>query len=114
MKLNKQELEAVVKRFAQKPTINLGICFLYNKSVNYLNFEFKQRSNIASYLNALLIECCIELNVYSGCKVYPIEGNKFAYNTYKLWSKTSKYGRNRWAVLNLMRKKLREELENTL
>lgn len=111
MKLNKQELEAVVKRFAQKPKLSVGICFLYINSVNYLNFKAEQRHNIASYLHNLLLECCKELGVYSGCEIYPI-GNKVAYENYKLWSKTSKYGKNRWAVLNLMRKKLQEELDN--
>lgn len=117
MKLNKQELEAIVKVFAKEPNGSEGICINYIYPTNFPQFNLDDRIEIEKYLKQLLIQCCKELGIYSGKPEIPIKhrvGASVAYRTYLLWNKKTQYGRNRWAVLNLMRKKLREELENTL
>lgn len=111
MKLTKEELKVIAPLFEEEPKdYYFGICLNYIYQQNY--WELKRKDKIEVYLKHLLVRCCKELGIYSGDEILPIKhnaGKARAYRTYLLWSKKSVYGRNRWAVLNLMRKKLIEE-----
>lgn len=114
MKLTKKELEVINQLFNTEPQdMYFGICYNYIYIQNYM--ELANRNLIEDYLKELLVNCCIELGIYSGMPEIPIKhkvGASAAYRKYLLWNKKTQYGCNRWDVLNLMRKKLQEELEN--
>ncbi len=80
---------------------NQGICHNYDSG--------------DSWHKKLLIECCKELNCFSGSAMYPIgddlddAANKYHYIE-NLWDKRTNYGKLRHSVLNLMRDKVSQEL----
>lgn len=87
---------------------NIGICGTYIEMVEL----------IPTYIVKLfMLECCKELNIYSGCNVFPIGINsneaRLAYfSINNVWDKRTTHGKQRWSVLNLMRSKLQQELSN--
>lgn len=139
MKLNKQELEAFnalsieallapiatgqLKRVAEifecEPhRKDLGICHNFiHQTFNLATF--KERELMEDALTTLMINCCINLKMYSGSNKYPIKSlfsnpqDRFniASNNKSMWSKWTFYGRRRNKVFNLMREELRKELE---
>lgn len=94
----------------------MGICSNYIYRIGGL-----YTPDIALY--NLLINCCKELNYFSGDVLCPIESpysNEDSFDAYVnakgkrngLWSKGELYGRRRWDVLNLMRSKIEAEINS--
>lgn len=104
-----EKLRVAKKYFNSEVTHSVyGICF------NFID-RIEQLVGKTPELDDLLILSCRELQCYSGMPPYPIKhahrNPRYAYTDLNKWSKTSKYGKQRWAVLELMRKYINNEFD---
>jgi len=98
---------------------NLALCHLHNalkKDPSNLCTGICGNYGIVVYTpqSKLVAECAKELGVFSGYSTFPIKHKNLccleSFDVCPLWDKRTKYGKDRWAVLELMRSEVAKEL----